>query len=82
MLYSEMFQLTFSCPFHLANFPFDSHQCNLTYGGHYPTKWMTLNPPYISYWEKKTSLGKVPIMLNNFPLPFEFELQPLPSFER
>ena len=21
-------------------------------------------------------------MLNNFPLPFEFELQPLPSFER
>ena len=30
--YAEAFQVKFSCPFNFETFPFDSHECCLTYG--------------------------------------------------
>ena len=32
MHYGEEFQITFSCQFHLATYPFDSHECLLYFG--------------------------------------------------
>ena len=32
LMYGEEFRLTLSCPFHFANYPFDSHECRLEFG--------------------------------------------------
>ena len=82
MFYHEILQVTFSCQFDLDDFPFDSHECNFTFGDLlWGTFALIFNSSTISYGKNKTSLGDLPIVLNDFSLPFDFELQSLPAFE-
>ena len=81
--YLEMLQLTFSCPFHFSNFPFDSHECHLEYGSYlYPTSKVVLSSSIILYGNDTTSVGSDPIIINESPLPFDFELESLPTSEK
>jgi hypothetical protein len=82
----EKFQLTFSCNFDFAEFPFDSHECPLNYGdGVFHQHFMTFNTTNASFGEFGTNLstnsGGDPIILDNLPFQFEFQLVSLPNFE-
>ena len=83
MVYFEQLQLTLSCAFNFVTFPFDSHECYMKYGDYiYGTEKLTLTPSIIMYGNYRTSVGEGHIILNDSTLPFEFELQYLPSFEK
>ena len=85
-LFIEKFQLTFSCNFDFAEFPFDSHECPLNYGdGVFYQHFMRFNTTLASFGEFGTNLstnsGGDPIILDNLPFQFEFQLVSLPNFE-
>ena len=79
--YTTHFQLTISCDFNFANFPFDSQECSLQYGSSkdiIPN--MTLKPPLLTYGKWKYVNKDKPIVLKSLPQ-FEIKLKPLQSFE-
>ena len=81
-LNSETFQLTFSCNFHFADFPFDSHECPIEYGsGILMQEKMRFNVTRADFGNLSTKSGGDPIILDNMPFPFEFQLVVLPNFE-
>ena len=78
----ETFQLTFSCNFDFAEFPFDSHDCPIEYGsGFFSLKQVRLNKTRAVFGNISTNVGGDPIILDNLPFPFEFHLVVLPTFE-
>ena len=77
------FQLTFSCDFNFAEFPFDHHDCPMEYGdGFFGQQYMTFNITMATFSNKSTKSGGDPIIMDKFPFPFEFQLVSLPIFER
>ena len=82
--YGQGFQLTFSCHFNLQKFPFDSNECRMEYGDYMDgADKMTLNTAKIVYDDKKIGDGAdPPIVIDDLPYPFEFEIQSIPTFNR
>ena len=81
MIYGEEFEINLSCPFNLANYPFDSHECLLYFGDpNTNSSQLKFNHTSISYMDK-TNDGFDPITLVS-PLPFEFQLKALESKEK
>ena len=78
----EKFQLTFSCNFDFSEFPFDSHDCPIEYGsGFFSLEYMRLNKTQAVFGNISTKFGGDPIILDNIPFPFEFQLVGLATFE-
>ena len=87
MQYGEEFQLTFPCRFHLAKFPFDSHECSIYFGDiRYTTNELKLDVVNLKDWSRNngpsTSVGSDPLILDDLALPFGFELEVLPTKEK
>ena len=81
-LAAKSFHLTFSCHFDFAEFPFDSHECPIEYGSiHFSQEQMKLNMTKAVFGNMSTKSGGDPIVLDNLPFPFEFQLVVLPTFE-
>ena len=80
MLYGEGFQLTFSCHFDFQKFPFDSHECRMEYGDY--LGGINYNTATIGYHDRKSRDGAASILIDDLPYPFEFEIKPIPTFER
>ena len=80
-LVADVFQLTFSCNFDFAGFPFDSHECPLEYGDALlGQERMRFNTTLARFGNVSTKSGGDPIILDNLPFPFEFEIRALPTF--
>ena len=82
----EKFQLTFSCNFNFTEFPFDSHECPLKYGdGAQSQILMRFVTTNASFGEFGTNLSTNsegdPIILDDLPFRFQFQLETLPNFE-
>ena len=83
MEYGEDFKITFSCDFHLAKYPFDSHHCPLYFGDErYNSSQLKFNIIRILYKMDETWKEVDPIIIDNSPLPFEFQLNPLATKEK
>ena len=83
MHYGEEFQITFHCQFHLATYPFDSHECLLYFGDErYESSEVKFNPISIYYNMDETSDGVEPIIIDYSSLPFEFQLQSVATKEK
>ena len=81
-LFLELFHLTFSCNFDFTEFPFDSHECPLQYGDIAESQEnVRLNVTLAVFDNITTTIGGDPIVLDNMPFPFEFQLASLPNFE-
>ena len=79
--YVEKFLITIGCPFEFNLFPFDSQECNLTYGSYDSATDVELHPPTIYYGNNfKTSFRKGPIIRNNLPHPYQLQLESLHTF--
>ena len=82
MEYGEEFQLTFSCHFQLSEFPFDSHECPIYFEDRrYSSKTLSINNITINYGKSWTSVGDDSLNLYDLGLPFEFELEAIPTKE-
>ena len=84
--YSEEFQLTFPCRFHLSKFPFDSHECPIYFEDEraYGTWELTITDVTIHYRSSQqslTTIGYDPLILDDLALPFGIELEVLPIRE-
>ena len=78
----EKFQLTFSCDFDFAKFPFDSQECSLEYGSSILTyKKMEFNITQAVFGTISTKSGGDPIILDNLSFPFKFQIMAQPSFK-
>ena len=83
LIYGEGLQLTFSCKFDFSEFPFDSHECEVTYGDvTYGSTKVQLNSPQAIFGNLSNRIGEEPIILKDLPFPFLFELKPLPVHEK
>ena len=81
-LAGELFQLTFSCHFDFAEFPFDSHECPIEYGsGILMQEKMRFDVTMAEFGNLSTKSGGDPIILDDLPFRFEFQLETLPNFE-
>ena len=81
MIYSEAFQIKFSCPFRFQNFPFDSHKCCLEYGAFKgDTRIILLEVAHITYGNMTTNEGL--ISLKHLPFSFDLKIESQPSFEK
>ena len=86
MAYFEKMQLTFYCPFHFESFPFDSHECNVTYTDYYHSSdQLKFASAKVKYQDIQTVASDGPnggIIIKETPLPFEFELKSLNTFDK
>ena len=83
MIYGEKFQVTFSCHFHLSKYPFDSHDCQLYFGDmRFNSSQLNFNPIKIHLKIDESTQGVDPAIIDNSPLPFEFQLNPLATKEQ
>ena len=83
MQYGEESKITFSCDFHLAKYPFDFHHCPLYFGDErYNSSLLKFNTTRILYKMNETWQEVDPIIIDNSPLPFEFQLNPLATNEQ
>ena len=83
LVYGVGLQLTFSCVFDFARFPFDSHECPMEFGEMLKeTKDVTYNTSRIIYGNESQRIGEHPIIINNLAFPYEFHLQSLPVFQK
>ena len=81
-LAAKSFHLTFSCHFDFTEFPFDSHECPIEYGSiYFSQEQMRFNETQAVVGNISTKSGGDPIILDNLPFPFEFQLVVLPTFE-
>ena len=75
--------MTFSCHFHLSKFPFDSHKCPIYFEDRrYSTNTLSINDIRVSYAKSWTGVGDDPLILYDLGLPYEFELEALPTKEK
>ena len=80
--YSEEIKLTYFCNFYFTSFPIDSHECRLEYGDDlYGKEKIVLTSATVSYADFTTHFGEDPIIINDLPFPYEFQLESLPSFD-
>ena len=78
----DVFQLTFSCNFDFSGFPFDFHECPIVYGDALlGQERMRFDTTVARFDNVSTKSGGDPIILDNLPFPFEFQLVVLPNFE-
>ena len=78
----EKFQLTFSCDFDFAKFPFDSQECSVVYGSSILFyEKMKFNITQAVFGTISTKSGGDPIILDNLSFPFEFQIMAQPSFK-
>ena len=83
LVYGVPLQLTFSCHFDFAKFPFDSHECPMEFGEMLKeTKDVTYNTSRIIYGNESQRIGEDPIIIDNLAFPYEFHLQSLPVFQK
>ena len=83
MEYGEEFKITFSCNFHLAKYPFDSHDCPLYFGDdNYNISLLIFNPIRILYKMDETWKEFDPLIIDHSPLLFKFEINPLATKEQ
>ena len=83
LLYGVPLQLTFSCHFDFAKFPFDSHECPMEFGEMLKeTKDVTYNTSRIIYGNESQRIGEDPIIIDNLAFPYEFHLQSLSEFQK
>ena len=83
LVYGVRLQLTFSCVFDFAGFPFDSHECPMEFGEMLKeTKDVTYNTSRIIYGNESQRIGEHPIIIDNLAFPYEFLLQSLPEFQK
>ena len=83
LLYGVPLQLTFSCHFDFAKFPFDSHECPMEFGERLGQKpYVTYNTSHIIHGNESQRIGEQPITINNFAFPYEFHLQSLSEFQK
>ena len=80
MWFGEQFQLTFSCHFDLHEFPFDSNECRMEYGDY--LGGVNYTAATIEFDDRTTRDGATPIIIDDLPYPFEFEIQSIPTFNR
>ena len=81
--YGVPLQLTFSCRFDFAGFPFDSHECPMEFGERLkPTKDVAYNTSRIIYGNESQRIGEHPIIIDNLAFPYEFHLQSLSEFQK
>ena len=77
----DVFQLTFSCNFDFSGFPFDFHECPIVYGDALlGQERMRFQTTMARFDNVSTKSGGDPIILDNLPFPFEFEITALPTF--
>ena len=59
-----------------------NHTCFIEYGD---TKWgankLSFDSSHVFYGNMSTGIGEDPIILNDTPFPFKFELKSLPAYE-
>ena len=84
--YSEEFQLTIPCHFHLSKFPFDSHECPIYFEDErvYATWELMIGDVTIYYGSSDkiwTTIGYAPLIVDDLALPFRIELEVLPIEE-
>ena len=84
--YSEEFQLTIPCLFHLSKFPFDSHECPIYFDDEraYGSWELMIGNVTIYYGSSQkiwTNIGHDPLILDELALPFRIELEVLPIEE-
>ena len=88
--YQERLKITIYCSFEFENFPFDSHQCNLSIGvSNYSPNHVELLPLTILYEDhenkknQQTTFGEesISISLTHSPEPFDITLRSLGQFE-
>ena len=83
LVYAEQYELTISCNFHLQSFPFDSHKCRIEFGDFwYATQKLNLKGTKI--WVRGYPVITTeddPLIINDLPYPYEFQLQSIPVFE-
>ena len=81
-LVADVFQLTFSCNFDFAGFPFDFQECPIKYGDALlGQERMMFNTTLARFGNLSTKSGGDPIIIDNLPFPFEFQIVALPTFE-
>ena len=82
MVYGEGLQLTFSCKFEFNDFPFDLHECPMEYGDKkYQSFNLKMNSSHVIHGNLSNRIGEHPIILNNLPFPYDFELRSMPAHE-
>ena len=83
LVYGVPLQLTFSCRFDFAKFPFDSHECPMEIGERIKeTRDVLYNASQILHGNQSNQIGDLPIILDNLTFPYEFHLQSLPVFQK
>ena len=83
LVYGVRLQLTFSCVFDFAGFPFDSHECPMEFGERLGQKpYVTYNTSHIIHGNESQRIGEQPITINNLAFPYEFHLQSLSEFQK
>ena len=83
LIYGVPLQLTFSCRFDFAKFPFDSHECPMEIGERIKeTRDVLYNASQILHGNQSNQIGDLPIILDNLTFPYEFHLQSLPVFQK
>ena len=81
VVYGEGLQLTFSCKFEFNDFPFDSHECPMEYGDKkYQSFNLKMNSSHVIHGNLSNRIGEHPIILNNLPFPYDFELRSMPEY--
>ena len=81
-LVADAFQLTLSCNFDFAGFPFDFQECPIKYGDALQgIERMMFNTTLARFGNLSTKSGGDPIIIDNLPFPFEFQIVALPTFE-
>ena len=61
--YKNTKKITIYCSFDFSTFPFDSHECNLSYGMiNFSKYYMDMMPSTLMHKKKETKLGEPPIL--------------------
>ena len=83
LAYGEQFQSKFACYFKFNTFPFDSHQCRIEFGELlYETKLLKMSATQVlKNGYRISGPNDDPIIINNLPFPYEFQLKSLLPFE-
>ena len=83
LIYVERLKITVYCPFEFNNFPFDVHQCNLSFGlSSSGAGAFTLSQPNVKYGSIQTTSGTENIIIDSAysPVPFDVEITSMETY--